>query len=155
MICVGIRSRTWKRCVKEEQKSTLVTITKPASYSTHSSYFSFLFTMVQASSLFTILSGLLVGALANPTNSADAGSNCCKFTLSSPKQFDCPAGELLDGQIRLNGTYETSTFCLDKEGGITNSRGFGCIVTGTVPTYRLFLCKCICAQHGPSMTPYM
>ena len=55
---------------------------------------------------------------------------CCKFTISSTVgNIDCPAGELLDGQIRLNGTYDTSTFCITPTGGITNARGFGCIVT--------------------------
>lgn len=60
----------------------------------------------------------------------DTGSDCCKFTISSSGSFACPAGELSDGQIRLNGTYDTATFCIDKQGGITDSHGFGCIVTG-------------------------
>jgi len=85
--------------------------------------------MAKSSCLLLVLGGLLSGTLANHGNSPDFSSNCCKFTLSSTGGFDCPAGELLDGQIRLNGTYDSSTFCLDKEGGITNSRGFGCIVT--------------------------
>ncbi|KAK4450978.1 hypothetical protein QBC34DRAFT_447939 [Podospora aff. communis PSN243] len=85
--------------------------------------------MAKSSRLLFTLGALLTGTLADHGTGADFGSNCCKFTLSSTGEFDCPAGELLDGQIRLNGTYDTSTFCLDSQGGITNSRGFGCIVT--------------------------
>lgn len=59
-----------------------------------------------------------------------AGSGCCKFTLSSAGPFNCPAGQLSDGQIRLNGTEPTSTFCISPDGKITDQAGFGCIVTG-------------------------
>ncbi|KAJ9157947.1 hypothetical protein NKR23_g192 [Pleurostoma richardsiae] len=54
---------------------------------------------------------------------------CCKFSLSSSGPFACPAGQLDDGQIRLNGTYSTSIFCIDEQGKITDEHGFGCIVT--------------------------
>ncbi|KAI0385401.1 hypothetical protein F5Y04DRAFT_276732 [Hypomontagnella monticulosa] len=54
---------------------------------------------------------------------------CCKFTLSSTGSFACPAGQLPDGQIRLNGSEPISTFCIDSKGGITDGRGYGCIVT--------------------------
>lgn len=57
-------------------------------------------------------------------------SGCCKFTITSSGAFACPAGQLPDGQIRLNGTYDTSTFCISPDGGITDQNGFGCIVTG-------------------------
>lgn len=53
----------------------------------------------------------------------------CSFTLLSSGSFACPAGQLPDGQIRLNGTEETATFYIS-DGGITDSQGFGCIVTG-------------------------
>ncbi|KAK4442346.1 hypothetical protein QBC34DRAFT_313278 [Podospora aff. communis PSN243] len=65
------------------------------------------------------------------TATTTTNPNCCNFTLSTPTgPFSCPAGELLDGQIRLNGTYPPSTFCIDPTAGtITNARHFGCIVT--------------------------
>ncbi|KAK0642880.1 hypothetical protein B0T16DRAFT_459086 [Cercophora newfieldiana] len=105
--------------------------------------------MAKSSCLLFILGGLVASTLAGRRNSGtdlQAGSNCCQFTLSSTGSFDCPAGELEDGQIRLNGTYDTSTFCIDKEGGITNSRGFGCIVTEE-PTTQI---QC---DHGKKPTP--
>ncbi|KAK4109256.1 hypothetical protein N656DRAFT_771117 [Canariomyces notabilis] len=52
----------------------------------------------------------------------------CEFTLSSAEPFVCPAGQLQDGQIRLNGSYETASFFITN-GGIIDSDGFGCIVT--------------------------
>ncbi|KAG4428503.1 hypothetical protein IFR05_016014 [Cadophora sp. M221] len=52
----------------------------------------------------------------------------CAFSIESAGSFACPAGQLSDGQIRLNGTEETSTFYIDGD-GITDLNGFGCIVT--------------------------
>lgn len=75
--------------------------------------------------LFVLLGGVKA-VLAGGTGD----SGCCKFTLESSGPFACPAGELPDGQLRLNGTYDTATFCIGPDGGITDSNGFGCIVTG-------------------------
>ncbi|KAM0812569.1 hypothetical protein AB5N19_12560 [Seiridium cardinale] len=58
-----------------------------------------------------------------------SASGCCKFTLSAGAPFSCPAGQLPDGQIRLNGSEPTSTFCIDQGGKITDQNGYGCIVT--------------------------
>lgn len=52
----------------------------------------------------------------------------CGFTLTSSGSFACPAGQLPDGQIRLNGTEDTATFYYSND-GIIDSNGFGCIVT--------------------------
>ncbi|TPX13331.1 uncharacterized protein E0L32_006304 [Thyridium curvatum] len=60
---------------------------------------------------------------------ADGPADCCSFIISSAGSFSLPAGSLEDGQIRLNGTCNTTTFCINKQGGITDSRGHGCIVT--------------------------
>ncbi|KAK4442004.1 hypothetical protein QBC34DRAFT_431971 [Podospora aff. communis PSN243] len=68
----------------------------------------------------------------------------CEFTLSSAEPFVCPAGQLEDGQIRLNGSYATSSFHISANGGIVDSDGFGCIVT--VPTTQ-FQC-----DHGKPPT---
>ncbi|KAH8667085.1 hypothetical protein BX600DRAFT_540356 [Xylariales sp. PMI_506] len=74
------------------------------------------------------LSGLIPAAFANWKSKRD-DSECCTFTFSSSGAFTCPAGQLVDGQIRLNGSYPTSTFSIDKDGGITDENGFGCIIT--------------------------
>jgi hypothetical protein len=57
------------------------------------------------------------------------GDKGCAFTISF-SEFANPAGELPDGQIRLNGTEGMATFYINANGGITDSNGFGCIVTG-------------------------
>jgi hypothetical protein len=91
------------------------------------------FTAVMKLSTLSLRLAATLGIL--PLNSARAEqkdeSGCCKFTISSGGSFVCPAGQLEDGQIRLNGTYHTSTFCIGPDGGITDENGFGCIVTGT------------------------
>lgn len=61
---------------------------------------------------------------------ASRGQSGCPFDITSSGAFACPAGELSDGQIRLNGTEDTATFYIDSNGGITDSNGYGCIVTG-------------------------
>jgi hypothetical protein len=58
------------------------------------------------------------------------GNTGCGFEITSSGSFACTAGQLPDGQIRLNGTEATATFYIDANGGITDSKGFGCIVTG-------------------------
>lgn len=58
------------------------------------------------------------------------GSSGCSFTLLSSGSFSCPAGQLPDGQIRLNGTEDTASFYLQAGGGFTDHNGYGCIVTG-------------------------
>ena len=89
--------------------------------------------MAKLTSLLLALSHLTtLTSATHPNNTTTPATDptCCKFTISSTVgDIDCPAGELLDGQIRLNGTYDTSTFCISPTGGVTNARGFGCIVT--------------------------
>jgi hypothetical protein len=58
-----------------------------------------------------------------------ANSDGCTFTISSSGGLTCPAGQLSDGQIRLNGTEPTVYFTI-KDGKITDAAGRGCIVTG-------------------------
>ena len=53
----------------------------------------------------------------------------CAFTLSSSGGIACPAGQLTDGQIRLNGSESIATFFI-ADGKITDSAGRGCIITG-------------------------
>jgi hypothetical protein len=54
----------------------------------------------------------------------------CSFTMSSSGFSAGPAGQLPDGQIRFNGSEMTAIFFMDLHGGITDSHGFGCVVTG-------------------------
>jgi hypothetical protein len=77
-----------------------------------------------------LLSLQLTISILLPLVAAKNGDDCCKFSLTSPGCFPGPAGQLEDGQIRFNGSYPESTFCLNKNGGITDQNGFGCIVTG-------------------------
>ena len=58
------------------------------------------------------------------------GTTGCGFDITSSGSLTCPAGQLPDGQIRLNGTEDTATFDIDANSGITDSNGFGCLVTG-------------------------
>lgn len=60
-----------------------------------------------------------------------SGQEACTFTISSSGGISCPAGQLSDGQIRLNGSEPTAEFSI-AGGQITDSAGRGCIVTGMV-----------------------
>lgn len=82
--------------------------------------------------IYSILLQLALASIA-VLPAVSAGGGCCKFTLSSTGSFACPAGQLPDGQIRLNGSEPESTFCIDSKGGITDEKGYGCIVTGKFP----------------------
>ncbi|KAK4118211.1 hypothetical protein N657DRAFT_606518 [Parathielavia appendiculata] len=76
-----------------------------------------------------LLPGFVVTGRANIPRrkfSLSATDRC--FTLSSGEPFIYPAGQLENGQIRLNGSYGTATFILSS-GAILDSDGFGCIVT--------------------------
>ncbi|KAI0179365.1 hypothetical protein GGR52DRAFT_535896 [Hypoxylon sp. FL1284] len=69
---------------------------------------------------------------SNPLNAVRRGldhADGCSFTFSSSGSFACPAGQLDDGQIRLNGSETTATFKLQKGGGFIDAKGYGCIVT--------------------------
>lgn len=77
-----------------------------------------------------LLPGIALGGFFRRSNDhLRRGNQGCPFTISSTGSFSCPAGQLPDGQIRLNGTENTATFYISN-GGITDSNGFGCIVTG-------------------------
>ncbi|KAK7712232.1 hypothetical protein SLS63_012470 [Diaporthe eres] len=75
--------------------------------------------------LFSI--GLLSAAVITKVQ-ANGTNDGCTFSLSASGGIECPAGQLDDGQIRLNGSYPTAEFTIrgDK---IWDSAGRGCIVT--------------------------
>lgn len=77
-------------------------------------------------SLSRSIAALLIAAIVSPAAAQQAG---CTFTITSSGGIACPAGELSDGQIRLNGTEATASFTI-LNGQITDSAGRGCIVTG-------------------------
>ncbi|KAJ8124333.1 hypothetical protein O1611_g9309 [Lasiodiplodia mahajangana] len=66
---------------------------------------------------------------SNSSSPPDGPDQSCPFSIQPSEPFTGYAGQLDDGQIRLNGSYGTSKFYFDSEGGITDSRGSGCIVT--------------------------
>lgn len=80
-----------------------------------------------APSLGLLLAGMSIASAAK--DYAKRGGHGCAFTLSSDGTLACPAGQLEDGQIRLNGSESTATFYLQDGGGFKDSDVFGCIVT--------------------------
>ncbi|KAM7211891.1 hypothetical protein V8F06_012733 [Rhypophila decipiens] len=58
----------------------------------------------------------------------------CTFAMTSTGPFSYPAGRLEDGQIRFNGSYPTTQFIMVNGSMITDSAGFGCIVTESPTT---------------------
>jgi len=55
------------------------------------------------------------------------GSSCC-FHISASGAVTGTAGQLDDGQVRINGPLSASQFCIS-DGGITDANGRGCILT--------------------------
>jgi len=52
---------------------------------------------------------------------------CC-FHLSASGAVTGTAGQLDDGQVRINGPLSASEFCIS-DSGITDANGRGCILT--------------------------
>lgn len=78
--------------------------------------------------IFKLFSIGVLSAAAVTKVQANDNKYGCTFSLSASGGIECPAGELDDGQIRLNGSYPTAEFTIrgDK---IWDSAGKGCIVT--------------------------
>lgn len=101
--------------------------------------------MKSAHSFFLIFTGFGIliptGVMSNfifARNATDSlPASPCAFSLSASAPFNSTLWQWPDGQIRLNGSYEKATFLIDKDGGITDTRGFGCFIGGG---------KCIFAQ---------
>lgn len=92
-----------------------------------------------------------------PSSSASppADGNC-GFTISSIGEIACPAGQLSNGQIRLNGSKSTSMFYI-ADGKSTDFRGRGCIVTGKTKFHahrsaRLRLTRKVQAHQQPKFS---
>lgn len=78
--------------------------------------------------IFKLFSIGVLSAAAVTKVQANDNKDGCTFSLSASGGIECPAGQLDDGQIRLNGSYPTAEFTIrgDK---IWDSTGKGCIVT--------------------------
>lgn len=100
----------------------------------HGPSFNGLFVGGLAASLFGVASAGYQSAVpSSPGGSGGSGSSgSCTFSISSTGGIACPAGQLADGQIRLNGSEPTAYFTISN-GQITDSSGRGCIVTGEPP----------------------
>lgn len=68
--------------------------------------------------------GFAVGSNAMVIRSTDS---CC-FGISASGAVTGTAGQLSDGQVRINGPLSAASFCISN-GGITDSSGRGCILT--------------------------
>lgn len=75
---------------------------------------------------------------ASATLAGSDHASGCSFTITSSGGIACPAGELADGQIRLNGSEPTAQFYFS-DGKITDSEGKGCLITGNSHGNRGFL----------------
>lgn len=97
--------------------------------------------MKSAPSLFLFFTGLVIlmptGVMSNfifARNASDSlPSSPCAFSLSASAPFNSTLWQFPDGQIRLNGSYDKATFLIDKDGGLTDTRGFGCFIGGGSP----------------------
>lgn len=83
-----------------------------------------------------VLAGMMpVGISSNIVGRNGGSSSPCAFSLSASEPFNGDIWQFPDGQIRLNGSYEKATFWIDKDGGIKDTRGFGCYITGKCAHY--------------------
>jgi hypothetical protein len=71
--------------------------------------------------------------LAYSRDTVAQSSAPCSFTITSSGGIACPAGQLSDGQIRLNGSEPAAIFTI-VNGQITDAERRGCIITGELQT---------------------
>ncbi|CAI7564778.1 unnamed protein product [Penicillium pancosmium] len=87
-----------------------------------------------------------MAAFAAGTNALVGRSDNCCFHLTSTGDLSGDLGQLGDGQVRIgDNTLPKSTFCIDSNGGISDSSGRGCIIT---PPTTQFQC-----DEGATPTP--
>jgi hypothetical protein len=73
-----------------------------------------------------------VAAFASAANALVSRSETCCFGLSASGSESGPIGQLDDGQCRIyGGGLPRGQFCIDSQGGITDGKGRGCILTRT------------------------
>lgn len=71
---------------------------------------------------------LAAGASAAAVERGHGDDKCC-FKLEVNGGVSGPAGQLGDGQVRVGGDFPPGRWCL-KNGGLTDDKGRGCILTG-------------------------
>jgi LysM repeat protein len=76
----------------------------------------------------TAASATLSSSSTTSYSSTAPTATTCMFTIMSSGDISCPAGQLSDGQIRLNGSYPSAEFTIANS-QITDSSGRGCIIT--------------------------
>lgn len=67
-------------------------------------------------------------ASSSTASASSPSGSCCSFTITASGGVSGIAGQLSDGQIRVNGSYPPATFCISN-GQVTDSSGRGCILT--------------------------
>ncbi|KAJ6161442.1 ubiquitin 3 binding protein But2 C-terminal domain-containing protein [Penicillium chermesinum] len=78
-----------------------------------------------------------LAALITGTNALVGRSNGCCFHLSVTGEVNGTLGQISDGQNRVGDTsLPASTYCIDQNGGITDSAGRGCILTAETTQFQ-------------------
>ena len=73
---------------------------------------------------------LNVAVLAASAQALVSRTESCCFHLSATGGGSGPVGQLSDGQNRIGDTsLPTGTFCIGPNGGLTDEKGRGCILT--------------------------
>ncbi|KAJ5376719.1 hypothetical protein N7509_013605 [Penicillium cosmopolitanum] len=87
-----------------------------------------------------------MAAFAAGTNALVGRTDNCCFHLTSTGDLSGDLGQIGDGQVRIgDNTLPQSSFCIDSNGGISDSSGRGCIIT---PPTTQFQC-----DEGATPTP--
>ncbi|PYH92886.1 hypothetical protein BO71DRAFT_485085 [Aspergillus ellipticus CBS 707.79] len=77
-----------------------------------------------------------LAAFAAGTNALVGRGNSCCFHLTASGGASGTIGQLGDGQNRIGGGLPETQFCIDSNGGITDSSGRGCIVTSSTTQFQ-------------------
>ncbi|RDK47142.1 hypothetical protein M752DRAFT_70470 [Aspergillus phoenicis ATCC 13157] len=82
-----------------------------------------------------------LAAFAAGANALVGRSDSCCFHLTASGDASGTIGQLGDGQNRIGGGLPATQFCIDSNGGITDSSGRGCVVTSDTTQFQCDLGK--------------
>ncbi|PYH36256.1 putative GPI anchored cell wall protein [Aspergillus neoniger CBS 115656] len=82
-----------------------------------------------------------LAAFAAGANALVGRSDSCCFHLTASGDASGTIGQLGDGQNRIGGGLPATQFCIDSNGGITDSSGRGCVVTSETTQFQCDLGK--------------
>ncbi|PYI03741.1 hypothetical protein BO78DRAFT_409650 [Aspergillus sclerotiicarbonarius CBS 121057] len=82
-----------------------------------------------------------LAAFAAGANALVGRSDSCCFHLTASGGASGTVGQLGDGQNRIGGGLPETQFCIDSNGGITDSSGRGCVVTSSTTQFQCDLGK--------------